>query len=91
MFPLAVALIALGYTTVYYAASMSKTFAAVHKENLAPNSKGGIPFGVLLGVNTNPTVPTGLDHLGENQSFPPFVTGTENQRPKGETRSNPGG
>lgn len=84
MFPVAIALMAFGYTLMYYGGSVSKAYKAVHRNNGPPNAIGGIPFGVLLGVNVNPTVPTDLDRLGEGQSFPPFVTGTENQRPKGE-------
>lgn len=90
MFPLATALVALGYTIVYYAGSMAKAYKAVHKEGLGPNTKGGVPFGVLLGVNRNPTMPRGGDRLGEGQAFPPFITGTwgeqGEQRPKGEPR-----
>ena len=74
MFPLAVGMIAFGYTLAYFAGSMSKAFTKVHKENLSPNSKGGIPFGVLLGINVNPTLARDQDHLGEGQSFPPFLT-----------------
>lgn len=88
MFPLAVGLIAIGYTIVYYGGSMAKAFHAVHKYSLTPNSKGGIPFGVLLGVNRNPTVGRDEDNLGDGQAFPPFITGTwgdnGEQRPKGE-------
>lgn len=90
MFPLAAALIGLGYTIVYYGGSMAKTYKAVHKYSHAPDSKGGIPFGVLIGVNRNPVIGRSQENLGEGQAFPPFVTGTwgENgeQRPKGEPR-----
>lgn len=90
MFPLAAALIGLGYTIVYYGGSMAKAYKAVHKNSLAPDSKGGIPFGVLIGVNRNPTMPRGQERLGEGQAFPPFVTGTwgeqGEQRPKGEPK-----
>jgi hypothetical protein len=74
MFPLSIAMIALGYTVLYYGGSMSKAFSKVHKDNLTPNAKGGIPFGVLLGVNVNPTLSRDQNHLGEGQSFPPFLT-----------------
>jgi hypothetical protein len=84
MFPVAIVLIALGYTTLYYGASMAKAYKNVHRHNLAPDSKGGIPYGVLLGVIVKPTLPTDAERLGQGQSFPPFVTGTENHRPKGE-------
>lgn len=83
MFVVAIALIALGYTTVYYGASMSKAFNAVHAQNLDPQVKGGIPYGVLLGVG-KPFIGTTEKDLGQGQSFPPFVTGTENHRPKGQ-------
>lgn len=84
MFPLAVGLISLGYTLVYYGGSMAKAWTAVHRYNHTPNSKGGIPFGVLLGVVVNPTMRTDQEGLGQGQSFPPFITGTENHRPKGQ-------
>lgn len=84
MFPVAIVMIAFGYTLVYFSGSMSKAYKAVHDYNLAPDSKGGIPFGVLLGIVTKPVLPTDADRLGQGQSFPPFITGTENHRPKGE-------
>jgi hypothetical protein len=80
MFVLGVALVVLGYTTVYYGGSMAKAFNATHAQNLDPNSKGGIPFGVLLGVGK---LPTNYSPAPEQQSFPPLPTGTENHRPKG--------
>lgn len=83
MFPVAVALIAFGYTTVYYAGSMSKAYKAVHKHDLAPNTKGGYPFGVLLGVVRYP-MKDALIIGGAPQSFPPFVTGTAGHRPEGQ-------
>lgn len=84
MFPVAIALMAIGYTILYYGGSVSKAYKAVHEYNLAPNSKGGIPFGVLLGVNVKPTIAVDEERLGQGQAFPPFVVGTENKRPKGE-------
>lgn len=84
MFPVAILLIAMGYTIVYYGGSISKAYKAVHDNNLTPDAKGGIPFGVLLGVNTTPRIGTGQDNLGQGQAFPPFITGTENHRPKGD-------
>lgn len=83
MFVVAIALIALGYTTVYYGASMAKAFNAVHAQNLDPQVKGGIPYGVLLGVG-KPVIGTTNETLGQGQAYPPFVTGTENHRPKGQ-------
>jgi hypothetical protein len=83
MFPLAVGMISLGYTLVYYAGSMAKAFKRVHDENLTPNSKGGIPFGVLLGVNVHPTLSRDQKNLGNGQSFPPFLT-TSSGGPTGD-------
>lgn len=83
MFPVAVALIAFGYTTVYYAGSMSKAYKAVHKHDLAPNNIGGFPFGVLLGVTTYRLEANSVIG-GAPQSFPPFVTGTAGHRPEGQ-------
>lgn len=85
MFPVAIVLIAMGYTVLYYAGSMSKTYNAVHDLDLSPNNKGGVPFGVLLGVNRNPRVGGGPDVVGQNESFPPFITGTAHHRPRGES------
>lgn len=83
MFVVAFALVALGYTAVYYGASMAKAYNAVHDQNLSPNAKGGIPFGVLLGVG-KAQIGTSQEALGDGQSYPPLVTGTENARPKGQ-------
>lgn len=83
MFVVAIALIALGYTSAYYGASMAKAFNAIHTQNLDPQMKGGIPYAVLLGIG-KPFIGTGQDNLGQGQAFPPFVTGTENHRPKGQ-------
>lgn len=90
MFPVAIALIALGYTVSYWGGSMARAFTVVHRDNLTPDSKGGIPFGVLIGVDRNPVMGRDQKNLGTGQSFPPFVTGTWGEngelRPKGEPR-----
>jgi hypothetical protein len=83
MFIVGIVLVVLGYTVAYYGASMAKAYGAVHTQDIDPSTKGGIPFGVLMGV-AKATIPDPQHSANPVQSFPPFVTGTEHHRPKGQ-------
>lgn len=76
MFPVAFALIGVGYVIMYYGGSMARAEKIVHKYDLDPTAKGGIPFGMLLGVVRAPVINKDL-----KQATPPIPTGTEHHRP----------
>lgn len=82
MFVVAVALIAFGYAVVYHGASVSQAYRMVHKYDMSPDIKGGIPLSTLLGVpakkmeNVLPPMPTSTEsHYPTGYRTPGNVTG----------------
>lgn len=70
MFIVAIFLIALGYSTLYYGGSMGKTY----KLESNRSKYGGIPFGYLIGFP--------VDKSNPPQSRPPFNWDPTNEEVK---------